>query len=199
MSGGMQLRPTIVSTLAVLLLASTGLVPGQETDNPYHKPVRSLTVVDANNKAVGDVFSTDFQIHGFTRSDRVPAVAFEYGGHTLVVGAVRDRLIGQDGSLFFETPDCTGNAYLEFEGGSPFPAVIPQNFVKHDGTLLIVDPTVAPTPVTINIQSILENNFNPPGPDLCTFNPQEGQTAIQATPLVNLNQLFQAPFRLQGQ
>ncbi|HEV2351533.1 MAG TPA: hypothetical protein VG028_17010 [Terriglobia bacterium] len=191
------MRIIVASTLGFLLIGSAAMVPNQSKNAPQVKPIKTLMVVDATNKVVGYVLSINFQTESY-RLATIPTVSLQYRDQVVVVGVTPDHFIGQDPTLLFDGPECTGTPYLRDLGGYNYDHLTPQSFVMNDGTLVVADPAVSSAPVAITVESYLDN-INAPNPSVCEPGGGYEAEAIRTSPPVNLNQLFQGPFRLQAQ
>ena len=146
------------------------------------RSVQGLAVYDDNGKRVGSVV-------GFGGGPRVgalpPVVVLTSNGLLFTLSVLRNRFVGTDGALFFQSTDCSGTPFFE----TAFEPATPHSFVRNH---VAYTQTVS-TPLRINANSAyyglaVEGCFNISSSDM---------DGIPATPVIDLNAHFKPPFTLR--
>jgi len=126
-------------------------------------PLNGLTVVDANGKNVGAVVAS------FNRPEQAPptnAVALEVGGQVVRVGVIQSDFVTTTGiSVFFESLDCSGSAYVTVANVQELDVaddLSPASIIQAPGrTVYRVDLTATPT--TGHVFKVILLLFTSPG------------------------------------
>jgi hypothetical protein len=136
-----------------------------------------VVVVDAAGQEVGSVVGA-----GAT----VPRVALRLGRRLAVVGVTRDRFFPDMVGLAFESPDCTGPAWIE-DFLPDQPGLATRTAIGPGNVLLgAAGPAEERT-----VRSIWQMFDDPPA---CDPFPASSSTVLPTTPLLDLD-VFVAPFR----
>jgi hypothetical protein len=179
-------RPASAAALAVLLLLGLHPAPGGAQGGPSGarlEPVDELVVVDAGGQVVGPVLGT---LMGLP----VVLVRLRLGGRDVAVSVGPGRIRGLV-SIKYESDDCSGPAYLDFElpPGLP-PLFLEPAAVTSTGDVLVVSGSE----VVRTIESEAPGLFGGSG---CDDVPPSNESVRPVAVLGAVSGLA-APFRLRG-
>ena len=181
-----KIKGTVPTVITGLILACVvwAIAYGQGNAQKL-KPASNITVLDANNKVVGQVQSLGSPDAGFV------SVGFVLAGvsQPIFLSVTRDRLHGAQGNVVFESTDCSGTPFL-FRGLIPTPPdreLSPQTAVVAPGSTLYVQD-LDRSPQEIEAKSILTRT------EPCTAQDIGTLTLLPAIKTFDLNEQFTPPF-----
>ena len=160
------------------LLSSSGPASGQEV-----RGVERIVILDAESRTVGDVASL--------AGPAGATAALDVDGQLLLLQVTRERFIGNaDTSILYESPDCSGPAYVE-PGPISFGPSLTAVVVAPPGATAYVGDPGGPL-VQIMWRSWRNRNSEECNPQA----PAANVEALPVTPLINLSEFFTPPFSL---
>lgn len=166
MLGKMLGKRYCLAGLAILLVAVSALI-AQQTSTPTS---RELIVVDSTGKSLGPVIGADAL--GNT------TVAFPFHGKPLPIAVMRSSY--DQGAMYFETTDCTGQPFEPVL--NPF---LMTNVFGANNTLYVENGPA---------QSVTVQSQMFPPPSTCSTTTLTLSPAVPVTKVVDLNQVFTPPF-----
>lgn len=163
------MRRALVAALTILGVGFTTTL----AESPSLQSNEGLAVWDATGKRIGNVIA--FGTGGDTAN-----VAFTFEGKVFTLGFSRDSVWGVGMTiLLYDSPDCTGQAFMNLWTTSPVAPLIPIIIVGSDGTVWTADftdpPRLEPTFYSYRI----------PGDNICYGSP-EGSSYPAAVPAIEL-------------
>lgn len=169
------MRRSIARRITVTLIAVAGIVARPVAAQTV-TPLDSLRIVDQSGRNFG---RTSLTASGFFMKARDVYVR---------IIVERDRLVGSDNTLFFESEDCSGQPFMQVNPEAP--AGYGPSHVGPAPEQTLRTPREGAPPATI-----LVGSFS--GGVQCQPRPQFGDiTAVPVDPLLDLGPLYTPPFRV---
>ena len=138
-----------------------------------------LVVYDSNEQKVGDVVGVQ---------DNIPWVSITANNRKFVLQVFPQQLVGQ--FLWFDARDCTGNVFISGvtlnKGANVFALAAVH---EPDGLVYAANPNT--TPVLRPVASVLD------GRGMCTSFSPINQNVLPASPVLNLQSVFQRPYMVR--
>ena len=171
-----QRRQFLIGVVLVLFFSAFPAYPQTAL-----RPLQGLTVYDDNGKKVASAI-------GFGGGPRVgalpPVIAFTSNGFLLTLSVLRNRFVGTDGGLFFQSTDCSGTPFFE----TAFEPATPHSFVRNH----IAYAQAVSTPQRITAKSVY---FGLAVEGCFPINSE--MDGIPAVPVTDLSVHFKPPFTVR--
>jgi hypothetical protein len=181
----MQIQTSRTKIWVFLAVALLVLLPLAADPGNFLQPRSSLTVYDSKGKTVGVVQDLMGGAPG-------PTVALKFGQQIIPIVVTSEYFLGSDVFLLFSTSDCSGTPYLGYWRYS----LTSPSHVAYDGTLYVADRSTPPSTISVGSYFLVESPTNPEA-QICQSAPGWDRQALEAQPVVNMNQLYQAPFTIK--
>lgn len=184
------LTQAVLSILLICSVAAHKAYPQNRGKQDAIQPVQPLTVFDGNGKRVGNVLGFFVENLSTVRGGDA-TVALRAGGELVILYVKPNRFTGKEHgftqestSLYFESSNCTGQAYTSTPGLTPPPALVGPH-VLHGTKLYALDGP----PKSIVLGSI---------GSISSCDPVSAETVKQPLRfLTDLVDQFQPPFTLR--
>src|SRR5262245_19700236 len=165
--------------LSFMLVLALALVDIHSSNAQSITPISHLNVVDAKGKLIGSILG--------------PAqVALSIDGQPIVLTVDINQFAGSFGIVYFDSPDCTANAFTE---AIPVKTLLPLMAVGLPGMTAYIVPNIQPQ--NIQVKSRSNGPFPDPPAYRCT-NIDELVSGLGPTePLVDLTTRFTPPFSIR--
>lgn len=175
-----------------MVMLSVGIaVPALGAGPATPKQAGQLRVMDANGKKVGRAISTESVGRG-------TIVAFKFGHQSFLLTVKRNKVEADYTVVYFTSPDCSGPAFLQDQGGlnaALARMTLMVGLSSSEGTLWVVDPHTTPT------QTIQPKSYGLEGGDVrawhCHTDISGSVEVFPATRLFDFYHEFTPPFAIR--